>query len=158
MIVEIVVLVSCENRQSRLEMWACQDDDKNPARFYGQFSSIGENKFSVNGTLVVDRDLGFNSTLEVRGEKMFCSQLGIEIDHSFFSSFHIYQYGIEVSKCKNDMSYCEEESVFPGSDLCAVFSHAFPVYNTLITKSVPPFLCPIKAVWSLRRLTSYRFN
>lgn len=57
-----------------------------------------------------------------------------------------------MSKCKSDMSYCEDDAVFPGSDLCVVFSTAFPVYNTLITKSVPPFLCPIKAVWPLQKL------
>lgn len=77
LIVEIVVFVSCENRRSRLEMLACEDDDKNPARFNGQFSSIGDNKYSVNGTLIVDRDLGFNSTLEVSGERRFCSQISI---------------------------------------------------------------------------------
>lgn len=44
------------------------------------------------------------------------------------------------------MSHCDEPHSFPGPNLCDVFSKSYPIYSTLITKSVPPLTCPVKAV------------
>lgn len=83
-IVEIFVFVACANREMRIELTPCPNDDQRPARFYGQFSNIGENKFAVNGTLVIDRDIGFNSTLEVRREENVAFHLKVKSDSFSF--------------------------------------------------------------------------
>lgn len=64
-LIEFWVFVSCAKRTFRLEVMPCSDAEENAAQFHGQTVNLGDNKFGLNGTLVVDRDLGFNATLEV---------------------------------------------------------------------------------------------
>lgn len=67
-VAEFLVFVTAGNREIRMEMLPCTNADQYPARFSGQFSNIGDNKFGANGTVVIDRDIGFDSVLEVRDE------------------------------------------------------------------------------------------
>lgn len=64
-VAEIVIFIECANREMRIEMTPCPNVDHLPAHFNGRFVGIGEKRFAVNGTLIIDRDIGFNSTLEV---------------------------------------------------------------------------------------------
>lgn len=151
-LVENAIFIDCANREMRIEMTPCPNVDQLPAHFNGQFVSIGEKKFAVNGTLIIDRDIGFNSTLEV--SMRFAPQRStankipnLNVFSSFFFSFRFNRkYNVEVSKCKMDMSHCEDQDSFPGPNLCEMFSKSVSVYNTLITKSVPELTCPMKAV------------
>lgn len=78
-VAEIFVFVACANREMRVVLTPCPNDDRNLARFRGQFVNLGKNKFGVNGTLIIDRDMGFNSTLEVR--------IAVNFEFNSFPSF-----------------------------------------------------------------------
>lgn len=84
-VAELLIFVAGGNREIRLTMWPCANGDQYPARFSGQFSNIGDHKFGANGTVVVDRDIGFDSILEVRGDERF-SQSKSKSYHFQYSS------------------------------------------------------------------------
>lgn len=65
-IVEIIGFVACANRKMRVEISLCPNDAKNPARFTGRLEQRAENKYVFNGILAIDRDMGIDSTLEVK--------------------------------------------------------------------------------------------
>lgn len=73
-VAEILAFVMCANKEIRIELMPCANSDKYPARFKGEIGNLGNHKYKINGTLVVDQDLGFNSTLNVREGNTYCSK------------------------------------------------------------------------------------
>lgn len=74
-VTEFLIFVAAGNREIRMELLPCLNADQYPVRFSGQFSNIGNHKFGANGTVAIDRDIGFDSVLEVSDGKRCSSSI-----------------------------------------------------------------------------------
>lgn len=145
-IVEILVFAACANREMRIVLTPCPNDDQKPARFHGQFVNRGQNKFGVNGTLVIDRNMGFDSTLEVNKlrELPLLRYQSKFVFHSFFT-LHRFSMASTYQSAKSICHIARSKSPSPGPICVRYFQNLYP-----FTRRSSPKVCPSwRARWKL---------
>lgn len=118
----------------------CPEEEKNPARLNGNFTRVGLNKYSINGTLEVDRVIAANLSV--------CEILPTFFANAINQLLFSIKKKIQViyKRCNSAGTQCDDYGKIPIGNICGIIEQRNSFWSNFLDHTHPRINCPIKKV------------